>query len=77
MPNDLAAELLKIVEEITSPIVAKSAVTVHCKHLNTTLDTLTTDHIDQLCEKLASGFTSFGIDSAKINDAISKIKALK
>ena len=77
MPNDLATKILKIVEEISSPIVAKSALTVHCKHLNTTLDTLTTAHLDQLCEKLASGFSSFGVDSNKIHNAISKIKALK
>ena len=77
MPNELATKILKILEEITTPIVAKSAMTVHCKHLNTTLDTLTSAQVDQLCEKLASGFSSFGVDSSRISDAMNKIKALK
>jgi len=76
MPNELSAEILKIVEEITTPIVAKSALTVHCKHLNVTLDTLTTAQIDQLCEKIASGFSSFGVDSSKISSAVNKKKCL-
>ena len=77
MPNDLAEKILKIVGDISGPIVAKSAIIVHSKHLNTSLDTLTTAHIDQLCEKLVSGFSSFGVDSAKINNVINKIKAHK
>ena len=77
MPNELATKILKIVEEISSPIVARSALTVHCKHIGTTLDDLTTANIDQLCEKIESGFSSFGVDAAKISSAISKIRALR
>ena len=77
MPNELALEILKIVVDISGPIVAKSALIVHCRHLNTSLDTLTTAHIDQLCEKLASGFKSFGVDAQSIDGAIRKIKELR
>ena len=77
MPNELATKILKILDDITTPIVAKSAITVHCKHLNITMDTVTPSHIDQLCEKIVSGFSSFGIDPTKLNNTINKIKALK
>ena len=73
MPNELATNIIKVLEGVASPLLARSAVAAQCKKLNITTETVSTAHIDQICQGLEERLSGFGFDTNKI---IPKIKSL-
>ncbi len=74
MPNELATKIIDIIQEVTnSPIMARSALAAQCKRLNITTETVSTAHIDQICQGLQLGLSGFGFD---ISNILPKIKSL-
>jgi len=73
MPNELATNIIKVLEGVASPLLARSAVAAQCKRLNITTETVSTAHIDQICQGLQLGLSGFGFD---ISNILPKIKSL-
>ncbi len=74
MVNELAEKIQKILGDVASVIVARSALAVQCKRLNLTTDTISKEDLDKVADGLDKSLRLLGIDT---KDAVLKIKALK